>query len=107
MIVTTREGIAPLCDKHRKPMTFSEFRGGSFGMRAFACIVDGCTRAYNTSSGYLDVVDGRIALQKEQQRCPEDSTAMFLESVATSEKRPIEFWRCGQTNCTHQVALKP
>jgi hypothetical protein len=107
MIVTTREGIVPLCDKHRSPMRPYRYEGGSFGMNAFSCTDQGCTRAYNTSSGYLDVVDGRILLQKEQQLCPEDDTAMFLESLAPSNNGTVEMWRCGQKNCTRIVAVRP
>ena len=105
MIVTMREGIAPLCDKHRSPMKLSRYEGDSLGMNAFACTSPGCTRAYNTSSGYLDVVDGRILLQKEQQLCPEDGTAMFLEFV--SPPKSVEHWRCGQINCKAAIAVQP
>jgi hypothetical protein len=104
MIVTTRQGIIPLCDKHRTPTRISRYEGGSFGMNAFGCTESGCTRAYNTSSGYFDVVDGRILLQKEQQLCPEDGTAMFLESV--SPPKSVELWRCGQINCNAAFALQ-
>lgn len=95
--------MVPLCDKHKSVMTLSEYRGASFGMRAFACNEPGCTRVYNTSSGYLDVISGQILLQKEQQLCPEDRTAMFLEAVGSDG---VETWRCGQINCNTEVNLK-
>ena len=105
MVVTTRDGIVPLCDKHKTPMTLSRYEGGSFGMRAFGCNQTGCTRVYNTSNGYLDVIEGRLLLQKEQQLCAEDGTAMFLESVSLNGQ--LETWRCGQKNCDKSVVLRP
>jgi hypothetical protein len=99
-----RPGIAPLCDKHKSPTTLSRYEGGSFGMHAFACDKSECTRAYNTSSGYFDVVNGSVVLRKEQQLCPVDGTAMFLESV---RQGGAEIWRCGQINCEQAVPLKP
>ena len=76
-------------------------------MNAFSCTQANCTRVYNTSSGYLDVVNGQILLQREGRLCPEDGTAMFLEWLAQSDDGITEMWRCGQKNCCRVVAVKP
>ena len=106
MVVTAREGIVPLCDKHRRRMLLFVSHGeGVFGIDAFTCPVLGCTRAYNTTNGYLDIVEGQAVLQMRQKLCPEDGTPMFLESV--SPPKSVEHWRCGQTNCNGAIAIQP
>ena len=103
MMDTTGLGIIPLCDKHGKPMTTSGFPDDLFGLRAFYCNQPGCTRAYNTSNGYVEIVDGRIDLPQERQTCPRDGTAMFLESVT---HEGFQNWRCTQTRCSSAVSLQ-
>jgi hypothetical protein len=103
MIVTMRLGIRPLCTQHHKPMNLAQF-GETTGltMKAFKCDEAGCTQAYNSSMGYFDLVQDRPLMQKDQQKCPEDDTAMFLESVAG----PDDVYRCAQIGCDHSQRFK-
>ena len=96
MIVSMREGIRPLCDKHKAPMVLEGFADRGLAFRAFACNEFSCTRRYNQANGYFDVVGGRILLEKTRRPCPDDETPMFLEMVNEDK---TELWRCAQINC--------
>jgi hypothetical protein len=70
---------------------------------AFKCDAAGCTRAYNSSMGYFDIVNDQFQLlEKEQQDCHRDETPMFLESIAGD----TEIWRCGQRDCDYSQNFK-
>lgn len=101
MMVTMRPGIEPLCDQCLVPMTMHQF-GEPTGLtvKAFKCGEPGCTRAYNSSFGYFDIVSDRYARQKEQQLCSEDGTPMYMDAISPEG---IETWRCAQTGCNHSV----
>jgi len=97
MIVTMRQGIGPVCTTHLGPMKLHKF-GEPTGLTvsAYKCEEVSCTRAYNTSMGYFDIVNDRfVLLEKEQQDCDVDETRMFLEQVSSDS----EVWRCGQIGC--------
>ena len=101
MIVTMRPGIEPLCDKCLCPMTLHLFgEPTSLIVKAFKCGETGCTRAYNSSLGYFDIVNDRYAQQKEQQRCSEDETPMYMDAI---NPEGIETWSCAQIGCDHSV----
>ena len=104
MNVAHRSEISPLCDIHRQPMDLFEYRGALFRVTAFSCKMSGCSRAYDSRTGYFNVVNGRIALQKNQRLCRQDNTPMFLESVL---QNGIEVWRCGQIDCDGKVRCRP
>ncbi len=104
MIVTMREGIRPLCSRHFGPMKLYKF-GDPTGLtvRAFKCDEAGCTRAYNSSMGYFDIVNDQYKLlDKEQQDCQRDETPMFLERIEDD----TEIWRCGQRGCDYTQNFK-
>lgn len=101
MIVTMQPEIEPLCDKCLFPMTLHKFgESTSLTVRAFKCGETGCTRAYNSSFGYFDIVDDRYARQKEQQICPEDAMPMYMHAISPEG---VETWRCAQIGCTHSA----
>lgn len=104
MIVRMREGIRPLCTRHLGPMklyTFGDPTG--LAVRAFKCDEADCTRAYNSSLGYFDIVNDQYRLlDKEQQDCHLDETHMFLERI----EGDVEFWRCGQIGCDYTQDFK-
>lgn len=107
MIVTMRPGISPICTEHHvamKPCRLGEPTG--FNMRAYACDVNGCTRAYNSSQGYFDIVNDRFVQQEtEQEDCHRCDLPMYLESVQGQN----EIWRCAQVGCNYalQKAYQP
>jgi len=70
---------------------------------AYKCDEASCTRAYNTSMGYFDIVNDQYKLlDKEQQDCHRDETHMFLERV----ERDTEIWCCGQHGCNYTQNFK-
>ncbi len=101
MIVTMRPGIEPLCDKCLCPMALAKF-GDPTGltMKAFKCGEKNCTRAYNSSFGYFDIVNDGYLQQKHQQKCLDDGTPMYMDAISPES---IETWRCAQIGCNHSV----
>ena len=68
-------------------------------IQAYKCGERDCTRAYNSSQGYFDLVGGSsMLLQMEQQDCPDCGLPMYLRSVQTGG---TEIWRCAQVGCKH------
>src|SRR5262249_12981499 len=104
MIVTMREGILPLCTRHLIPMKLYKFGDPTaLTVTAFKCDEVGCTRAYNSSMGYFDIVNDQFKmLDNGQQDCHQDETPMFLERV----EGDIEIWRCGQRGCDYSQSFK-
>lgn len=104
MIVTMREGIRPLCTTHGSPMKLYKFGDPAGPMfKAFTCEESECTRAYNTSMGYFDIVNDNFRLlDKEQQDCHRDETPMYLERIAGD----TEVWLCGQRGCDYSQTFK-
>lgn len=107
MIVTMRTGIEPKCTRHGGPMNLAQF-GEPTGLqiKAYKCDKGSCTRAYNSSMGYFDIVEDRCLLQKEQQRCGTCDLPMYLDSVNPDG---TETWRCAQIGCSYaaQFAQDP
>ena len=101
MIVTMREDIWPLCDKHMAPTKLTLLQSGTLSAKAFACSVAGCTRVYNGSLGYFDVMEDGWLAEKYQQKCPQDGSPMFLENVSGK----TENWCCAQINCNHRQPI--
>lgn len=98
MLVTTRPAIKPLCTRHHASMSLTEF-GEQTGVtfQAYKCGEAGCTRAYTSSQGYFDLVDGStMLLQMEQQDCPDCGLPMYLRRL---EADGTETWRCAQVAC--------
>lgn len=106
MIVTMRPGISPKCTQHHvpmKPCRLGEPTG--FNMRAYACDVNGCTRAYNSSQGYFDIVNDRFVQQEtEQEDCHRCDLPMYLDEVSSDG---TEIWRCAQNDCDYSIQLAP
>jgi len=106
MIVTMRAGISPKCTRHRvamKPCRIGEPTG--FNMQAYACDVNGCTRAYNSSRGYFDIVNEQFVQQdNEQQDCHRCDLPMYLDEVSSDR---MEVWRCAQHDCDYSIHLTP
>jgi len=99
MIVTMRQEIRPLCTIHHVPMNLARFGDPAVLMvTAFKCDESGCTRAYNTSLGYFDIVEKRFLADKEQQDCRLDGSHMFLEHA----QGDLERWSCGQVGCDYK-----
>ena len=99
-LVTTRPTIKPLCTRHHASMSLAEF-GEQSGVtiQAYKCAEPACTRAYNSSQGYFDLVDGStMLLQMEQQDCPDCGLPMYLRSLQADG---AETWRCAQVGCKH------
>jgi len=99
-LVTTRPAIKPLCTRHHALMIAAEF-GELAGVtvHAYKCFEANCTRAYNSSQGYFDLVDGNtMLLQMEQQDCPDCGLPMYLRSWQPDGR---ETWRCAQVGCPH------
>jgi len=99
-LVTTRPAIKPLCTRHHVIMILAEF-GEQTGVRvrAYKCGEPDCTRAYNSSQGYFDLVDGStMLLQMEQRDCPDCGLPMYLRSL---QPDGTETWRCAQVGCKH------
>jgi hypothetical protein len=105
MIVTMRQGIKPLCNQCGMPMKLYQFGDPTgFMMKAYKC--DSCTRAFNSSQGYFDIVnDQLVRLEHEQEDCHCCELPMYLESVQGQN----EFWRCAQVGCDYvlQKAYQP
>ena len=100
MLVTTRPAIKPLCTRHHAVMILAEL-GELTGVavHAYKCGEPGCTRAYNSSQGYFDLVDeSTMLLQMEQQDCPDCGLTMYLRSLQADG---AETWRCAQVGCRH------
>ena len=70
-----------------------------FTWQLHGCTVSGCTRHYEGSEGYFDVVGGRSLLEKldDTLGCAEHETKMYLESY--SPEADVEVWRCPQRGC--------
>jgi hypothetical protein len=99
MIVTMRQDILPRCDRHFASTKFYRFGNPTgAGFKAYQCEVSGCTRAYNSSQGYLDIDEklGAVADQR-QQRCQKDGSPMFLHE----SEGGAETWRCAQIGCDY------
>ena len=97
MIVTMRQGIKPLCNQCGTPMELCQF-GEPTGlmMKAYKC--DSCTRAFNSSQGYFDLVsDQLVRLNQEQEDCHCCELPMYLESVEGQN----EIWRCALVGCDY------
>ena len=97
-LVTTRPAIKPLCTHHHVLMMAAEF-GDLAGVtvQAYKCFEANCTRAYNSSQGYFDLVDGNtMVLQMEQQDCPDCGLPMYLRAWQADG---TETWRCAQVGC--------
>jgi hypothetical protein len=104
MIVTMRPGIKPRCTLHRTAMKLYQF-GEPTGlmMKAYKCDEGGCTRAYNSSQGYFDIVNDRVVLlAKEQQDCHSCELPMYLDVVNPDG---TETWRCAQIGCNDAAQL--
>ena len=102
MRAETPMDITPLCDKHRRALmvpVILEDRSQGFRWQLHGCTVSGCTRHYEGSEGYFDVVGGRSLLEKldDTLGCAEHETKMYLESY--SPEADIEVWRCPQKGC--------
>lgn len=100
MIVTMRPGINPRCTRHHTTMKLYQF-GEPTGlmMKAYKCDEGGCTRAYNSSQGYFDIVnDSVVLLEKEQQDCHSCELPMYLDAVNPDG---AETWRCAQIGCNY------
>ena len=69
-------------------------------MKAFKCGERDCTRAYNSSLGYFDIVNDRYLQLKHQQLCPDDGMPMYMDAISPES---IETWRCAQVGCDHSV----
>jgi hypothetical protein len=97
-LVTTRPVIKPLCTRHHTLMNPAEFgEQNGVTVQAYRCGEADCTRAYNSSQGYFDLVDGStMLLQMEQQDCPDCGLPMYLRAV---QPDGTETWRCGQLGC--------
>ena len=98
MLVNTRPVIKPLCTHHHTLMGLADF-GELAGVtvQAYKCGEAGCTRAYNSSQGYFDLVDGStMVLQMEQRDCPGCGVPMDLRTV---QPDGAETWRCAQLGC--------
>lgn len=104
MIVTMRPAINPLCTIHHVLMNLAQF-GERHRMTviAYKCDEPGCTRAYNSSLGYFDLVNGQIARDLSQRICPDDEQPMFLEKAQGTGG----MWRCAANGCDHHREHKP
>jgi len=70
-------------------------------VKAYKCDERDCTRAYNSSQGYFDIVnDAIVLLEKEQQDCHSCELPMFLDAVNPDG---TETWRCAQVGCNYAV----
>jgi hypothetical protein len=58
MIVAMRDNIKPLCDRHFSLMKLEGFAAQNIQLtfRAYVCKEPGCTRAYNSTIGYHDII---------------------------------------------------
>ena len=97
-LVTTRPTIKPLCTRHHAIMILAEFGElDGISVQAYKCGEADCTRAYNSSQGYFDLVDGStMLLQMEQQDCPDCGLPMYLRALQADG---AETWRCAQVGC--------
>jgi hypothetical protein len=87
------------------PVTLENIRQG-MTWHVDGCKVPGCVRHYSIHEGYFDVIDGRPMPEKlNRQLCPEDETAMYLESRDPRTRE--EVWRCAQTGCKHVKKISP
>jgi hypothetical protein len=80
---------------------------GGVTVQAYKCFEAGCTRAYNSSQGYFDIVDGNtMVLQMEQHDCPDCGLPMYLRNWWSDG---TETWRCAQVGCkqSSQTATNP
>ena len=98
MLVTMRPGIKPKCTRHYTTMLPSDSGiAAEITIGAYKCDEPNCTRAYNSSQGYFDIVDaGVIVLQMEQHDCSNCGLPMYLHSFHADG---TETWRCGQVGC--------
>src|SRR6267378_3143668 len=104
MIVTMRQGIKPLCNQCGTPMKLYQF-GEPTGlmMKAYKC--DSCTRAFNSSQGYFDIVNDRfVRLESDREDCHSCELPMYLEAVNSDGS---EIWRCAQVYCDYFLQLTP
>ena len=108
MIVTMKENIKPQCDRHFWPMELTGFEATNTRLhfRAYACKAPGCTRAYNSSSGYHDIrMDTGVSFAAQVRReCPDDQTYMFISAV--NPESGDQTWTCAQVHCDHSEVVK-
>ena len=66
----------------------------------FACRVSDCNRIYDVWLGYLDVIDGRPAIEKALKvPCPDHETALNLQSW--DRWTGVGLWRCPEAACDY------
>ena len=84
------------------PMVLVHFFGrvgpDSYSFAGFACAEPGCTRHYNITQGYFDVVDNEIKGLAEQELCPRCGSPMYIESFQPAGP-VIRAFRCPQFGC--------
>jgi hypothetical protein len=101
MIFTMRQGIKPLCNQCGTRMKLHQLgEPTDLMMKAYKC--DRCTRAYNSSQGYFDILnDQLVRLDHEQEDCHSCELPMYLESVQGQN----DIWRCAQVGCNFKLQL--
>jgi len=70
----------------------------SYSFAGFACEQRGCTRYYNITNGYFDIVDNQIKGSAHQELCPLCGSPMYIESFEPGGRVVREF-RCPQFGC--------
>jgi ribosomal protein L37AE/L43A len=72
-------------------------------MKAYRCDKDGCTRAYNSSQSYFDIVNDRLVRQeKDQEDCHSCELPMYLDAVNPDG---TGIWRCAQIHCDYSLQV--
>ena len=109
MIVTMRDNIKPLCDRHFSAMELTGFEATNIQLRfsAYVCKNPGCTRAYNSSQAYHDINmnTGVSFTDQVRRQCPDDQTFMFISGVNRDSGE--QTWTCAQVHCDHSEIVEP
>jgi hypothetical protein len=109
MIVAMRDNIKPLCDRHFSLMKLEGFAAQNIQLtfRAYVCKEPGCTRAYNSTIGYHDIImnKGVSFAERIRRECPDDKTFMFVSGI--NEDSGEQTWTCAQRHCDHSEVVEP
>src|SRR4029077_7069336 len=107
MLVLMKLKLTPICDIHKKPMEYGRFGDPQvFSMTAYKCQTDGCSRVYNNSFGYTDIVNDHIDHSNSIKReCSDCETSLYLASE--DRTTGMQTWQCAQPNCDYSEQFNP
>jgi len=97
LTVCFRIHIRPLCDKHHMPMMKTTLLTPEGTREVYRCTEAACTRHYDVSNGYFDLVDKAVFFDGFQRCCTSDGSAMYFSG--RNPQTDTDTWRCPRVGC--------